>query len=202
MKTYFKGIGLLVLAIFILSVYFLSPFPVVDEVDPYYPEQFAVSTDNYFETQILNECSAFSSAYLLRHFGEEQQGLALYEELHYKLPFSGYVLPKGIIEYFKEHHYDIQIYKGTLDSLKTQLLKGHPLIVLVGDGLNWQHYMTLVGYNDALAEVYFFDSLKEGDQNGEFPGNRTLSTDYFLSMWENGLPIFNHLYFTIQPFES
>ena len=46
--------------------------------------------------------------------------------------------------------------------------------------------MTVVGYDDSLHEVYFFDSLREGDENQEAPGNRTLSTDYFLSMWDNG----------------
>ena len=78
------------------------------------------------------------------------------------------------------------------------MIEGTPVIVLVGDGLNWQHYMTLVGFDQSLSEVYFFDSLRQDDENGEAPGNRTLSTDYFLQLWDNGLPIFNHIYFTIE----
>ena len=56
----------------------------------------------------------------------------------------------------------------------------------------------VVGYDDSLHEVYFFDSLREDDENQGAPGNRTLSTDYFLSMWDNGVPIFHHVYFTTQ----
>ena len=52
-------------------------------------------------------------------------------------------------------------------------------------------------YDDTLNEVYFFDSLKEYDENDNAPGNRTLSSDYFLDMWDNKIPTFNHLYFTI-----
>ena len=108
-----------------------------------------------------------------------------------------YVLPEGILEYFERPPYQIHIYTGTFKTLKTQLTKGVPIIVLVGVGLDWQHYMTLVGYDDSLNEVYFFDSLKDHDENGNALGNRTLSSDYFLDMWDNKIPTFNHLYFTI-----
>lgn len=191
--------GLLVLFIFMMFViYCLTPFPKKDDIAVNYPTSFIITTENSFETQVVNECSAFSSAYVLRHFGENETGLALYEKFGYKLPFSGYVLPKGILDYFEDSAYEVNMYTGTFETLKTQLTAGTPIIVLVGDRLNWQHYMTVVGYDDDLKEVYFFDSLREGDENEDAPGNRTLSTDYFLSMWDNGLPIFNQLYFTIE----
>ncbi len=198
MKRYLLWGLLPLLAILTFGLYCITPFPINDKINVNYPDSFTITQENSFETQVVNECSAFSSAYVLRHFGENKTGLALYDEFNYKLPFSGYVLPKGILDYFKDTPYQVKMYTGTFETLKTQLTKGTPIIVLVGNHLNWQHYMTVVGYNDTLQEVYFFDSLRETDENESLPGNRTLSTDYFLSMWDNGLPIFNHLYFVIE----
>ena len=198
MKRYLLWGLLPLLAILTFGLYCITPFPTNDKINVNYPDSFTITQENSFETQVVNECSAFSSAYVLRHFGENKTGLALYDEFNYKLPFSGYVLPKGILDYFKDTPYQVKMYTGTFETLKTQLTKGTPIIVLVGDHLNWQHYTTVVGYNDTLQEVYFFDSLRETDGNESLPGNRTLSTDYFLSMWDNGLPIFNHLYFVIE----
>lgn len=198
MKRYLLWGLLPLLAILTFGLYCITPFPTNDKINVNYPDSFTITQENSFETQVVNECSAFSSAYVLRHFGENKTGLALYDEFNYKLPFSGYVLPKGILDYFKDTPYQVKMYTGTFETLKTQLTKGTPIIVLVGDHLNWQHYMTVVGYNDTLQEVYFFDSLRETDENESLPGNRTLSTDYFLCMWDNGLPIFNHLYFVIE----
>ena len=198
MKRYLLWGLLPLLALLTFGLYCITPFPTNDKINVNYPDSFTITQENSFETQVVNECSAFSSAYVLRHFGENKTGLALYDEFNYKLPFSGYVLPKGILDYFKDTPYQVKMYTGTFETLKTQLTKGTPIIVLVGNHLNWQHYMTVVGYNDPLQEVYFFDSLRETDENESLPGNRTLSTDYFLSMWDNGLPIFNHLYFVIE----
>ncbi len=198
MKKLGLGVCLLLLVGIGYIFYCITPFPQTDTIKPNYPDAFIIEENNIFETQVVNECSAFSSAYILRHFGEDERGLQLYENFNYKLPFSGYVLPKGILEYFKDSSYQVRMYTGTLETLKTQLTKGTPIIVLVGSGLNWQHYMTVVGYNESANEIYFFDSLRDKDENNDLPGNRTLSIDYFLSMWDNGLPIFNHLYFIFE----
>lgn len=198
MKKLLLGVCLLLLIGIGYSFYCITPFPQTDKIELNYPDSFIIDDDNIFETQVINECSAFSSAYIMRHFGEDKTGLKLYEEFNYKLPFSGYVLPKGILDYFKDSFYQVTMYTGTLETLKTQLTKGTPIIVLVGSVLNWQHYMTVVGYDSLANEIYFFDSLRDEDENNNLPGNRTLSIDYFLSMWDNGLPIFNHLYFTFE----
>lgn len=198
MKRYLLGGLFLLLSILMFCFYCITPFPMTDQITINYPDSFMITKENSYETQVKNECSAFSSAYVLRHFGENQNGLSLYEKFNYKLPFSGYVLPKGILDYFNSTSYQVTMYTGTFETLKTQLTKGTPIIVLVGNHLKWQHYMTLVGYDDNRQEVYFFDSLRETDENDLLPGNRTLSTDYFLDLWDNGLPVFNHLYFVIE----
>lgn len=198
MKKWLMMLGVLLVGGLLFILHCLTPFPKVDLVEVSYEDVFYIEADNRFETQIHNECSAFSSAYVLRYFGEDAAGLSLYEEFKYKLPFSGYVLPKGILSYFEESPYEVTMYTGTVESLKMRLNEGVPVIVLVGDGLNWQHYMTLVGYDDSVNEVYFFDSLKQTDENGDVVGNRTLSGEYFEQLWNNKLPIFNRLYFVMK----
>ena len=58
--------------------------------------------------------------------------------------------------------------------------------------------MTLVGYDNEKHELYFFDSGRAEDENSDDPGNRTMTEEYFLKWWANGLPIFNHVYITIE----
>ena len=152
---FWGSLGLLLLVLIIF--YYLTPFPQRDSLTKSVPSSYSIDQENH------NECSAFSTAYVLRHFGESQTGLELYEKFGYKLPFSGYVLPKGILSYFKDSAYEATLYRGTFETLKSRLIEGTPVIVLVGDGLNWQHYMTLVGFDQSLSEVYFFDSLRQDD---------------------------------------
>ena len=197
-KFIYTSLGILMMML-LLTLYFLSPFPKHDKIPISFHTSFSIEQENSFETQIINECSAFSIAYVLRHYHESQTGLNIYHQLNYKIPVSGYVLPKGILNYFKDSAYNIEMFRGSLETLKTRLTAGTPIIVLIGNSLNWQHYMTLVGYDDTTNEMYFFDSLKSFDENNGHPGNRTITTDYFLKLWNNGLPIFNQIYFTISP---
>lgn len=46
-------------------------------------------------------CSAFSTAFLLRHFGIEAEGNDIYNKMPGKMK-SGYVYQKGIRQYFSE----------------------------------------------------------------------------------------------------
>jgi hypothetical protein len=89
------------------------------------------------------------------------------------------------------------LFKGNVETLKRRLAKGEPIIVLIGQIYRWQHYMTLVGYKSDKKELYFYDSKKKYDENGKLSGNRTLKQDYFLKLWDNGLPIFNHIYIEV-----
>jgi hypothetical protein len=85
--------------------------------------------------------------------------------------------------------------KGNINSLQSKLVEqNNPVIVLVGNRFFWQHYMVLLGYDNSKRELYFFDSGRKRDENAALPGNRTMKIDYFLKWWDNGLPIFNHIY--------
>ena len=180
------------------TIYVLSPFPNRDSISFSTQNKFEVPIHTDFELQGKNQCAAYSTAFVLRNLGKHAKGIEVYAEIPFKIPISGYVLPKGLISYLKSQGLKPMIYKGDLSSLKARLVQGNaPVIVLVGNGLFWQHYMTLVGFDNKKGELYFVDSNKV-NENEEQPGNRTMTNDYFLKWWSNGLPIFNHVYITAE----
>ncbi|AET67769.1 hypothetical protein Desor_2165 [Desulfosporosinus orientis DSM 765] len=186
---------------FLLSgvIHVLSPFPTREFKTDRLPDKYEIPINTGFERQGKNQCAAFSTAFVLRYFGQNVQGAEVYAKIPYKVPISGYVLPKGIVTYFQSQGYSPAIYKGDLNSLKTRLVQeNRPVIVLVGNGLFWQHYMTFLGYDDEKSELYFFDSGRDKDENAGITGNRTMTEDYFLKWWSNGLPVFNNVYITVE----
>ncbi len=189
---------ILIFSIIFFSFYILSPFPKQDDyLKEKIPSTYVINEPNTIERQGYNECSAFTSAYIMRHFGHEAKGGELYKDFKYKIPGLGYVLPKGIIYYFKKNTpYDIKLYTGDLGTITSRLLLGNPVIVLFGDSFNWQHYVVLMGYSEN--KFFLFDSARDGDTNGKEPGNRTLTKAEFLKRWNNGLPIFKRLYFVVE----
>ena len=196
-----RWILLAVLFCFLLVglIHVLSPFPASEYKAINLPEKFDVPINTGFELQGKSQCAAFSTAFVIRNFGQKAKGSEVYARMHYKIPVSGYVLPKGIITYLETQGFRPAIFKGDINSLKASLVQGNnPVIVIVGNGFFWQHYMTLVGYNTEKQELYFFDSGRDNDENAGIQGNRTMTEEYFLKWWNNGLPIFNHVYITVE----
>lgn len=192
-----KLISFALLICFLMSgaFYILSPFPKDESNSINLPKKFETSINTKYEIQGKNQCAAFSTAFILRNFDNDAKGLDIYEEIPYKIPISGYVLPKGIIVYLQSQGLKASILKGNINSLQSKLVEqNNPVIVLVGNRLFWQHYMVLLGYDNSQRELYFFDSGRKRDENAALPGNRTMKIGYFLKWWDNGLPIFNHVY--------
>ena len=194
------GCFLLILAA-ALGYYVLTPLPAPGGHRADWPRSFAIVSENYFEDQPPGQCSAYSAAFILRHMGYKSEGAAVYKQLNFKLPVSGYVLPKGVLQFMNSQGVSSRIFRGEeTGSLKSALYAGgNPVMLIIGDGVRWQHYITLVGYDESLEDLYFYDSKKTADENGGLPGNRTISEDYFLELWDNGLPIFNQVYFIFEP---
>lgn len=192
----YKSIALLmILSILVGMVYVLSPFPSKDSISEVNNNEFYLPVYNDFELQIGNSCAAYSAAYILRNLGIPSKGADVYAEIPYKDPFLGYVFTKGLVLYLQTQGITSMIYKGDLSTLKARLIQGNsPIIVLIGEGVNWQHFITLLGFNNDKSELYFFDSNEVIDKNAELPGNTTIETDIFLNLWNNGLPVFNRIY--------
>ena len=101
--------------------FLVSISPPKDEVVsiPYPPEFFCASAENRIDYQIDGKCAAYAAAYLLRHFGEEADGEALFPEL--KRPL-GFVSANSIADVFAQHGYQTEAFHGNVGTLKQRLV--------------------------------------------------------------------------------
>ncbi|MBD3922961.1 hypothetical protein H8B09_29910 [Paenibacillus sp. PR3] len=88
------GLLLLILAfVVVLRSYYIKP-PKRDLIDTSeLPKYYFIEKANRMDLQQSNECAAFSSAFILRHFGEEADGNELYRRFPRKR-HNGTVDPK------------------------------------------------------------------------------------------------------------
>ncbi len=166
------------------------------------PESYMIETSNQFDYQTGTECSAFASAYVLRHYGEEADGMELYETFPGKI--SEGVSPNGILTFFNELDYEAEfITDGTIDDLKKELLKGAPVIVFIHVIVPYisphiTHYIPLVGYDSEY--FYFAESLEDFancKDEKDLPYNRKTEISNFELLWENIDGMWDNPYYKI-----
>lgn len=196
-----KKITILLVVILGIIIFFTwDTSPVIDKTQIKqisliaYPEDF-----NYRQT--INDCGPFNTATVVRALkGEEIDSQVFAEEIKWRLP-NKYTLPWGLEKQLKDS--GIKIETPNLKSLSDedkilflyeQLSQGNPIIIL-GERDDFEHYITIFGFDSAKDEFYTYDSLQdknsdiEGltiDDNGELPGNKTLNTEELLSFWRGG----------------
>ena len=166
--------------------------PPRDEVESFYypPEFFCASAENRIDYQTNGKCAAYAAAYLLRHFGEDADGEALFPEL--KRPL-GFVSANSIMDVFERHGYHSKAYHGSVDTLKQRLAEGNPVIVFIripGD----THYAVVVGYDEQY--IYLADSLAENANASDAQYNRVLTTEEFEAVWKTGTLLPDNIYIT------
>jgi len=118
-----------------------------------HPLSYVISPNPAPETQNGNECAACSSAYLLRFYGEDANGISLYQQPTFPCKYDGGAFPKCFKLLFEEQckGYTADYYTGTTDDLKDAISQGLPVIVLLFKGKTL-HYVPVVGYD----ETHFF----------------------------------------------
>lgn len=168
------------------------------------PESYIITSKNYFDYQPGLECAAFSSAYLLRHYGKEADGLKLYETFPGKLSGGG-ATPYGIETYFNDNGY-IATFKtdGTIENLKKQVSKGDPVIVFIHieepyETTHNTHYIPLIGYDKD--NFYFAESLKDYancKDEKDISYNRKTTIEKFMRLWDNIDGYWDNPYFVIE----
>ena len=169
-------------------------FPEKDTSTPEYPESFLPIADNLHEVQGTNQCAGYSAAFLLRHYGYDNTlGADAYAQMDYKLS-TGYVLPQAIVDYLTENGLQTRLVTSSLEQLKAHVSSGNPIIVLIGSGRHWQHYVTVIGYDSD--NIYLVDTLKEPSTD---PYNRTMTHSEFTTQWNNGIPFFGRAAFIASP---
>lgn len=102
-------------------------------------------------------------------------------------------MPQALIDIFKEYGHNIEMFHGNLEKLKTRLNEGTPIIVLIGQFTSWQHYVTVVGYDEE--NVFLYDSNMNTDNSNGY--NRTMTNVEFISQWKNEIPFFEQTYFVV-----
>lgn len=185
-----------IISALIISYYYLFPqedFINISEV----PKSYFINSKNRIDIQNNYECAAFSSAYVLRHFGIEADGNELYKKFSHKLP-NGIISPKGITTFFKERGYKASFCKGNINTLKKQISRGIPVIafIKVFPDKRYLHFVPIVGYDEEY--LYLADSLKYTINCNEKNYNRKILVSDFEMVWQTGVPFYKNTYILIR----
>lgn len=146
-------------------------------------DQYMITTDNFFDYQGYNQCSGYSSAYVLRSLGEEADGLGLYKEIDGKNK-DGTVPPKNLVKFLNKKGYSAKYVRGNMRYLKHEISKGTPVIayVKVSPENEYTHYLPIVGYDDE--NFYTADSLLYKKNSDDENYNRVILKSDFEQMWD------------------
>lgn len=161
---------------------------------------FLISRQNRIDMQQNLECSAYSAAYLLRHFGMDASGVELYQKITGRRK-DGTVYPKGVRKLLAHYGLDVKYCIGNLNALKNEVSRGTPVIVLIRTrpNKNWLHFVPVVGYDED--SVFIADSLAELANCDEKYYNRKVGTEDFLKLWNTSMlkmPLYRNTFFIIR----
>lgn len=162
--------------------------------------QFMVCKDNRIDIQKENECSGYSTAYLLRHYDIPANGEDVYRKMPNKMA-NGYVYPKEIKRMLERYGFHVKYCVGNLNALKKEVCKGAPVIVFikVRRDKNWLHYVPVVGYDED--NIFLAESLAEVVNCNEKVYNRKISIKNFLALWNTAMlkmPLYAHTFYVIE----
>lgn len=108
-------------------------------------DSYLIPDSTRIDSQTDFKCYAFSSAYVMRHWGTEAHGDSIYEVTPNKMEV-GYVYPKGIISFLESNKFKVGYHIGNLSALKNELANGHPVIVMIKirPDKDWLHYVPVI----------------------------------------------------------
>lgn len=167
------------------------------------PSSYLIESDNYYAYQDGMQCAAFSSAYLLRHFGEEAEGMDIFDDFPNRAPGGG-IFPEGIVNYMAGRGYRAEFKRdGTVEELKRLVSQGTPVIVFIHTEEPYKtvhatHYIPLVGYDETY--LYFAESIPGLANCGDGESavyNRKTDIHKFERLWLNIDGIWDNPYFVI-----
>lgn len=160
------------------------------------------STLNFRQT--VNDCGPFNVAAIVRIIKEREVSSSTFaKEIGWRLP-NKYTLPQGLESLlgkndvkFKTPNVNDLSDEDKMKYLKQELSKKHPIIILGARdefvGSEYQHYITLLGFNNKEDIFYVYDPFytksHEGmtiDSNGEKSGNRNYKEKDLLEFWKKG----------------
>ncbi|GAA3347680.1 hypothetical protein GCM10017717_22250 [Deinococcus persicinus] len=189
----------------IINAYLMTlPIPVLRKRN--YPANYLILQNNRIDFQNNTECAAFSTAYVLRHFGMEEEGEALYTQFPSKTR-AGTVYSKGIREVLRRKGFQTNYYKGNINTLKYEVSKGTPVIVFIKVQKNRKnlHFVPVVGYDKEY--IYLSESLRHlvncDDDNKSY--NRKVPINEFKKLWNVKrihMLLYSNTYITVDATQS
>lgn len=174
---------------------------IYDQSDTYVPRVSSTipySSEFNFR-QTVNGCGPFSAAAVVRALTDREIDSKEFDKsMRWRLRDGG-TLPMGMEKQLKEHGISVEIPEVSrltdeqkISLLQENLSQNKPIIVL-GQTKDYEHYITLFGFDTSKDEFYIYDSFhdkeKEGytkDDNGDLPGNRTFTSKELLDFWRGG----------------
>lgn len=161
--------------------------------------KYVIEKKNRIDFQTGNQCAAFASAYVFRHWGDEKNGSDLYREITGKLR-DGSVYPKGITKLFRRYGFFAKYCAGNLNALKNEVSRGNPVIVLIRSaiGKSSLHFVPVVGYDEQ--NIFIADSVEKLANCAEPFYNRKIPTAEFKRLWNTSMlkmPLYRNTYFVI-----
>lgn len=159
-------------------------------------KRFIITKGNHIDFQDGYKCSAFSSAYVLRHWGVEANGNEMYTIMPNKMQ-NGYVYPKGIQNLLSQYGFAVKYCTGNITALKNAVSRGNPVIVMirVRPDKNWLHYVPVVGYDEE--NIFVAESLAELVNCDEQNYNRKIPISEFKKLWNTAMlkmPFYRNTY--------
>lgn len=190
-------INWLVIATLIDCILMGLPIPILSKRN--YPAAHIITNKNRIDFQKGNECSAYSAAYLMRHYGIQANGEELYKIMPNKIK-NGYVYPKGVVTLLKQHGFKAAIRIGNITELKTEVSKGTPVIVFIKTYKNqsYLHYVPVIGYDEE--NFYIAESLQDLINTKDMNYNRRVSISEFKRIWNTSnlkMPFYKYVYITV-----
>lgn len=157
---------------------------------------FVITRENRIDYQDGYKCSAFSSAYVMRHCGMEAKGNELYEIMPDRMK-DGYVYPKGIQKLLPQYGIHTEYCAGSITALKNAVSEDNPVIVMIRirPDKNWLHYVPVVGYDEE--NIFVAESLAELANCDECRYNRKIPVNEFKKLWNTAMlkmPLYRNTY--------
>lgn len=164
-------------------------------------KNFVITKANRIDLQDGYQCSAFSSAYILRHWDIEEHGDKLYEVIPNKMK-NGCVYPRGILNLLSQYGFKVKYRAGNIAALKNEVSKGNPVIAMIRiqPDKDWLHYVPIVGYDEQF--IFIAESLADFVNSNEQYYNRKISIKEFKKLWNTSMfkmPLYRNTYITILP---
>ncbi|KAA8745244.1 hypothetical protein FE296_25425 [Paenibacillus sp. UASWS1643] len=196
----FLNVLLWLTILWVSSIYF--SFPKKDRMNTVnVPSTYYIQSSNRLDMQKNYECAAFSSAFVLRHFGLEANGTKLYETYPRKL-LDGTVYPKAVVVFFKKLGYRAMYLRGNVNTLKKQISQGVPVILFirVHPKQRYLHFVPVVGYDET--HFYLAESLDHKTNCDEEYYNRKISISELNTLWSSWLPFCQNSYIVVHPVQN